>query len=240
MRERLQARLSASPNMLLPLWAVTAAFITYFCMYAFRKPFSAGTFEGATFLGGAIELKTAFVISQVIGYTISKYVGIKVCSETTRQSRFGRLVGVIAVAEIALLFFAVLPGSSKVIAIFLNGLALGVVWGLVVAYLEGRRTSEFLLAGLCCSFIVASGVVKDVGRWLMSLGISEYWMPFATGALFFPLLLVTAYLLNWTPEPSEADEAERVKRAPMTAASASHSSSASPWASPRSSLCISA
>ena len=35
-----------------------------------------------------------------------------------------------------------------VAAIFLNGLPLGMVWGLVILYLEGRRTSELLLVGL--------------------------------------------------------------------------------------------
>ena len=38
-------------------FCIVAAFGTYFCMYAFRKPFTAGTFTGQTLLG--IEAKTA-------------------------------------------------------------------------------------------------------------------------------------------------------------------------------------
>src|SRR5690606_31023609 len=144
--------------------------------------------------------KTAFVISQIIGYTLSKYAGIKVCAEMKHSQRLSYLFGAIFFAELALLLFAVLPGNWKIAAIFLNGLPLGMVWGFLVSYLEGRRTSEMLLAGLSCSYIVASGAVKDVGLWLMStFGITEFWMPFVTGLAFLPLFGVSAFLLNWTP-----------------------------------------
>ena len=49
---------------------------------------------------------------------------------------------------------------------FINGLPLGMVFGLVMAYLEGRRQTEMLAAVLCASFIVSSGFVKSVGKWL--------------------------------------------------------------------------
>ena len=74
----------------------------------------------------------------------------------------------IAVAMAALAVYGALPGDWKVVAIFFNGLPLGLVWGLVVRYLEGRRSSELLLAGLSCSFIVSSGIVKDIGRAVMN------------------------------------------------------------------------
>ncbi|GIS60154.1 MAG: hypothetical protein CM1200mP2_23790 [Planctomycetaceae bacterium] len=105
-----------------------------------------------------MDLKTAFVISQIIGYALSKVIGIKVCAEIDRQKRApGGLVWMIVVAELSLLLFAILPNNLKVVAIFFNGLPLGMVWGLVVLYLEGRRTSEMLLAGLSCAYIVARG-----------------------------------------------------------------------------------
>jgi len=66
-----------------------------------------------------------------------------------------------------------------------------------------------------CSFIVASGIVKDVGRWLLGLGVSEYWMPAAAGALFFPALFLSATLLDRLPDPDLADQAEREARLPM-------------------------
>ena len=211
-------------------YAVTAAFCTYFCMYAFRKPFTAATYEDLYFAGSQIELKTAFVISQIIGYTLSKFLGIKVCSEASRGRRAIMLVALIVSAEIALVLFAIVPRELKVVAIFFNGLPLGMVWGLVVLYLEGRRSSDILLPGLACSFIVSSGVVKDVGRALMAgdpirlfgIGlpnplppVTEFWMPAATGLVFLLPFLLAVWLLNQVPEPTIEDAAARTARQPM-------------------------
>ena len=145
-RGRITRWLETAPPAALVLYAIAASFSTYFCMYAFRKPFSVGQYAGLSL--GPLELKTAFVIGQILGYTVSKYAGIKVCSEMTRGRRAAALVLFILFAEAALVLFAVAPPGMKVLAIFLNGVPLGMVWGLVVWYLEGRQTSELLLAGL--------------------------------------------------------------------------------------------
>ena len=197
-------------------FASLAGFVAYFSMYAFRKPFAAARFDGQHFLNSEVSLKTAFVISQLLGYTISKYLGIKVCPEVRPHRRTATLILLIVAAELALVGFAVLPGNWKVIAIFCNGLPLGMVWGLVVWFLEGRMTSELLLAGLACSYIVSSGAVKDVGRWLMSAyGVGEAIMPMATGLLFLPPFLLATWLLGQLPPPSAADQAARARRSTM-------------------------
>ena len=94
-------------------------------------------------------------------------------------------------------------------------------------YLEGRRTSELLLAGLSCSFILSSGCVKMIGLRLMdALALTEFWMPFATGLVFFPLFVLSVWLLNQVPQPSAADMAARTQRKIMTGASIGCHSSA--------------
>lgn len=189
-------------------------------MYAFRKPFSAAKFSGEEFEFFGLELKTTFVISQILGYAASKYMGIGFCSSAKRPQWNLFLIGLVVWAELCLLAFAVLPGSWGVIAMFLNGLSLGMVWGFVVRYLEGRQVSDMLLAALCTSFVVASGVTKDVGRWVMSAhGVTEHWMPFVTGLLFLPLFLLTAWLLDQIPDPTPEDQAHRTERLPMNNAS---------------------
>jgi hypothetical protein len=211
----LATRLTTAPPVAFVLYAGAAGFATYFCMYAFRKPFAAATFADASFLGTRVNLKTAFIISQILGYTLSKYIGVKVCSETAHSRRAYLLVTLILCAESALLLFALTPPSVQAVALFFNGLPLGLVWGLVVSYLEGRRTSEILLASLSCSFIVSSGIVKDVGLWLLRSGVSESWMPFAVGLLFLPPFLASVWFLNQLPPPDVADIAVRVRREPM-------------------------
>ncbi|MEE2888727.1 MAG: DUF5690 family protein [Planctomycetota bacterium] len=214
----LKRTLEGSSAGALSMYAIFAAFTTYFCMYAFRKPFAASDYGGLKFLGTAYDLKTIYVIAQIVGYTISKYVGMKICSEAGKSGRAKLLVGLILTAWGSLLLFAILPVSLKVVAIFANGLPLGMVWGTVVLHLEGRRTSEFMLAGLSCSYIIASGVVKDVGLWLMSdYGVSDYWMPFVTGGIFLLPFLFGVYLLSKLPLPTQADRDERSARTQMYA-----------------------
>ncbi len=208
--------LSARPYALVMVLASIAAFSAYFSMYAFRRPFTAATFEGQTFLGGVIGLKTVLILSQILGYTLSKYIGVKICSEANASRRAPLLLGLIATAWGSLLLFGILPGSWKTLAIFLNGLPLGMVWGLVVAYLEGRKCSDALMAILCGSFILASAAVKDVGRWLMSgWGVTESWMPALTGALFLPVFAIAVFTLACLPPPNAEDIAVRKPRVPM-------------------------
>ncbi|MDF1564862.1 MAG: DUF5690 family protein [Deltaproteobacteria bacterium] len=194
-------------------YAIFAAFTAYFCMYAFRKPFSVATFEGETF--GPLSLKIALVISQVVGYALSKFISIKLVSEIPARRRALALIVLIGLAEGALLLFALLPPGGKIVAIFLNGLPLGAVWGLVFGFLEGRRTSEILGAGLSTSYIVSSGAVKTVGKWLLQAGVSESVMPALTGLLFAPLFLGAVWLLKQLPPPDAADIAARTRRQPM-------------------------
>ena len=228
------------------LYAVFAAFWAYFCMYAFRKPFAAASYHNYQYeislswlLDGSVEpltitLKTAIIIGQIVGYTLSKFIGIKICSEITRRGRPVALIGFILFAQFCWLLFAVLPDEWKFAAAFLNGLPLGMIWGLVVSYLEGRKSSEILLAGLSCSFIIASGMVKSVGAWIignswiknfatqqLSVATADYdylieaWMPALTGFLFLPGYLLAVWLLNQIPNPSAEDEQLRVHRKPM-------------------------
>jgi hypothetical protein len=89
------------------------------------------------------------------------------------------------------------------------------VWGVVFSFLEGRRTSEILGAGLSCAYVVASGVVKSVGSGLLSAGVSEAWMPATTGLLFLPIFLLAVRGLSLIPPPSASDVAARTAREPM-------------------------
>lgn len=197
------------------LVAAAAAFCTYFCMYAFRKPFTAGTFEGQEIFG--FGLKTVLVVSQLLGYMLSKFIGIKVISEMDPKHRAVTIVGLILTAELALVGFAFLPLPLKIFMLFLNGLPLGMVFGLVLGYLEGRRQTEALSAALCASFIISSGVVKSVGRWLIEdFGVSEFQMPMLTGLLFLPATFLSVWVLRSTPAPDEQDVQLRTERKVMT------------------------
>ena len=196
------------------MWAVLSAFGTYFCMYAFRKPFTSAGFEGTEF--GGLPLKSLLVTSQILGYTISKFIGIKVISEMPTGRRAQTLLMLIAAAELSLILFAIVTPPWNAVFMFLNGIPLGMVFGLVLSFLEGRRITEALSAGLCASFILADGFTKSVGAWLLTQGISEFWMPSIAGAIFVLPLAGCVYMLAKTPAPTATDKHERSERVQMT------------------------
>ncbi|HEY5083492.1 MAG TPA: DUF5690 family protein, partial [Rhizomicrobium sp.] len=198
------------------LYGGLMAFGAYFAMYAFRKPFTVASFASAAPV--LVEYKIALVIAQVLGYALSKVAGIKVISEMPAQRRAVAILVLIGAAELALVLFALIPAPWNIALLFANGLALGMIWGLVFGFLEGRRLTELLGSMLCASFIVSSGVVKSVGETVMLRGwANEYWMPAVTGLLFTPLLLICVAGLALLPPPNAEDERLRVARAPMNA-----------------------
>lgn len=198
------------------LYGGLSAFATYFAMYAYRKPFAAASYAHVAGWPFAIDFKVVLVIAQVAGYALSKAIGIKIVSEMHARHRAPAILLLIGFAEVALIIFAVAPPIIGVAALFANGLGLGIIWGLVFGFLEGRRLTEVLGAILCASFIVSSGAVKAVGARLLFAGlVDERWMPALTGLIFSPLLLLSVAALAQLPPPDAADEAERTPRVPM-------------------------
>ena len=215
---RMRLWLTKANPVVFVMFAGLAGFCAYFSMYAFRKPFTAATFDAVAGWDFALDYKIALVIAQVAGYALSKLIGVKVIAEMRPERRAAAIVLLIGFSWIALVLFALVPAPWNVVALFMNGLPLGLIWGLVFGFMEGRRTSEVLGAILCASFILSSGVVKSVGKTLMDgWQVSEFWMPAAVGVVFMPLLAISVMALAALPPPSAADEAERVARRPMMA-----------------------
>jgi MFS family permease len=199
------------------LYAAIVVFLAYTMIFGFRKSFTVATFDGMAIAG--YSYKTILVIAQMLGYLLAKFYGIKYISELKRTGR-GRIILVLtAIAWLCWLFFPIVPLPYNVIFLFINGFPLGMLWGVVFSYVEGRRSTDFIGAALAVSFIFASGFVKSVGAWLMvNFGISEFWVPFYTGLVFaFPLLFFV-YLMERIPTPSEEDISYRAARTPMTPA----------------------
>lgn len=207
----MKTTISKNNTMNVTLKAAIAAFGVYFSMYAFRKPFTIASFNDLEFFG--FDYKILIIIAQAIGYFISKFIGIKFISELKPEKRIVFLLAFIAVAELALLGFAVVPAPYNILFMFINGIPLGMIWGIVFSYIEGRKTTEIIGLFLCSSFVVSSGVVKSAGKYLMDhFGISEFWMPFTTGLLFIIPLVIFANVLNKIPAPNEEDIALKKER----------------------------
>lgn len=125
------------------IWLMAfSAFMVYTSMYGIRKPYTAGAYTGITQFG--ISYKVVLVTAQVIGYMISKFIGIRFIAEIDRTKRKQYILKLIGAGWLSLFLFAVVPFEYKFICLFLNGLPLGMIWGLVFSYLEGRKMTDFL------------------------------------------------------------------------------------------------
>ena len=195
-----------------------AAFCVYFAMYGFRKPIAAAQLGGEPAAIMGLDYKTALILFQAVGYALSKVIGVHVVSVHRPEHRTRLILILIGAAWVALLLFALLPARFGPLAMLLNGLPLGMIWGLVFSYIEGRRNSEVLASILTASFILSSGMTRSVGSLLLEHGVSAFWMPALTGLVFAPLLLAGMVALARSPLPDVADNAARGIRSPMTPA----------------------
>ena len=203
-------------QVLVALYAALVAFLAYASVYAYRKPFTVATFEGLSFFG--ISYQSLLIISQGLGYMLSKFWGIKFISELKQLGRWKTSAILIGVAWLCLLLFAIVPAPFGMICLFVNGFMLGFMWGIVFSYIEGRRTTDFIGSVLAVSFIFAGGFTRSIGKWLMiKWNVSEQWMPFMTGLVFSVPLIFFLILLERIPKPDANDIDERTQRTPMTA-----------------------
>jgi hypothetical protein len=216
-RSPLTEKLRNTNAVLFTLYASVAAFCLYTCIYAFRKTYTAATFDGLYYAGHSY--KAWLIIFQVLGYGTAKFFGIKFISELKAHSRTSGILLMVSIAGIAWLFFALVPAPYNIIFLFMNGFPLGLVWGMVFGFLEGRRMTEVLGAALSVSFIFSAGLCRSVGSYLMrDWNVSETWMPFVASCVFLLPLLIFLWLLDKIPPPTALDEQLRTKRRPMDAA----------------------
>ena len=190
-------------------------FLTYASVYAFRKPFTIGLYLDEPKIFG-VDYKNILVIAQVLGYTLSKFYGIKFIAELNKAGRGWSILILIFLSFIPLLLFPLFSSPWNIVFLFLNGLPLGVLWGLIFSFVEGRKTSDFIGAAMAVSFIVSSGFVKTVAKWIqLTYQVQENWIPFYTGLVFLVPVTILVYLLEKIPDPSPEEAAEKSIRVPM-------------------------
>lgn len=196
---------------LLILWAGGAALLSYSLVYALRKPYTAASFDGLTFLG--TDYKVAVTTIQILGYVIAKFFGIKIISELKKENRFRFFVGSAILAEAALIGFGLLSAPYNVVAMFVNGLSLGCMWGVIFSFIEGRKVTDILASLLGVSMVFSSGLAKSLGLFVMNeMQVDPFWMPAVIGGLALPVLAFTGYMLKRLPQPTAEDIALRNER----------------------------
>lgn len=198
-----------------PVYAAVITFLTYAMVYGFRKPFTVATYGDVAPVFG-VAYKSCLVISQVLGYMLSKFYGVKFIAELKRYGRGKMILSLAGISWLALLLFAVVPDPYNIPLLMLNGFPLGLIWGIVFSFVEGRKATDFIGAALAVSFIFSSGFVKTVTGFLQQqFAIPEFWLPFFAGLVFLIPLLIFVWLLEKIPPPSAEDKLLRTERKEM-------------------------
>jgi len=214
----LQNSLTLSParnKLAVTLFASIITFLTYCTVYGFRKGFTICTFDGIAYAG--VSYKVWLVISQVLGYASSKFYGIRFISELKKMGRGKVILYLTGISWLALFLFAITPAPWNIVFMFINGFPLGMIWGIIFSYVEGRMTTDFIGAALSVSFIFSSGFVKSIAEYIrLHFNITELWVPFYTGLAFAIPLIICVYFLEKIPPPTEGDIISRSKRLPMS------------------------
>lgn len=196
------------------LWAGGAALLSYSLVYALRKPYTAAAFNGLEVFG--MDYKVVVTIVQIVGYVLSKFMGIKLISELRRENRLRFIFLSVITAELSLLLFGLLPTPYNIGAMFLNGLSLGCMWGVIFSFIEGRRVTDILASLLGVSMVVSSGVAKSAGLFVMDTWhVSAFWMPALIGAIALPVLFLLGWALNRLPDPTPDDIVCKSEREPL-------------------------
>ena len=213
----LKESLAKRSSLFLAIYASIFLFITYTCTYALRKPFTAALYEGDYLWG--FDAKLLYVMAQIIGYACSKFIGVRILPGMKKNQRALYSIGLMSFSEIMLIGFGYFSLALKVVCIFLSGIPLGMIWGILFSYIEGRRISEILNVGVSVTLIISSGIVKSIGQFVLdTFHVTEYWMPAITGALCYPIMILSVLFLNQIPEPNEIDKIQRTERQPMSKA----------------------
>lgn len=174
----------------------------------------AATFDGMEIWG--IDYKVGLFVAQLTGYALSKFIGIKFISELRNERRLPLLIGFLVAAWLAMVGFAFTPLSAGPFWLFINGMPLGMIWGIVFTYCEGRRLTEVITVILTANFIISSGIIKTIGRLTLAAGVSEQMMPVVVGMMAFPLLALAGWMLSVIPDPAEKEIVHKAARKPMS------------------------
>lgn len=194
--------------------------ITTFClytlMYAIRKPFSALTYNNILVWG--VNVKIWMVLAQLLGYTLSKFIGIKILGGIKNKDRSTYLIGILSIATIPLFLIQYSNAAWWPLLMLLNGFPLGLVWGIIFSFVEGRKFTELIGAILACTFIFSSGWVKSFGLYLQNIfHLNSIQIPFTTAFIALIIAAFVIKLLEKLPPPSEEDKLLRNAREPLNA-----------------------
>ncbi|CAK8990004.1 unnamed protein product [Durusdinium trenchii] len=168
-------------------------------------------------LGRDLSLQECISMAFVLGFGAAKLPAMRL---QTSNFFFRYRLGILLMMLFLSMALAALAGLLpipilQVLCIFGSSFVSSFLYGGIVTYLEGRRSTEILLASISASLVFAGTVSRACAAELLHWGVPPRLMPLLLGSVSF---LLAAFLLVETaraPPPSRADVAARSARTAM-------------------------
>eukprot|EP00913_Durusdinium_trenchii_P009880 g9273.t1 len=166
-------------------------------------------------LGRDLSLQECISMAFVLGFGAAKLPAMRL---QTSNFFFRYRLGILLMMLFLSMALAALAGLLpipilQVLCIFGSSFVSSFLYGGIVTYLEGRRSTEILLASISASLVFAGTVSRACAAELLHWGVPPRLMP-----LLLVSFLLAAFLLVETaraPPPSRADVAARSARTAM-------------------------
>ena len=166
---------------------------------------------------GGHSFKVWMVISQVLGYMLSKFIGIRLYPNSGSHARAKGIVLMVSIAGLSRLGFALTPTPYNLIWLFLTDFHSGWcgVWYLDIWRAEN---SQKYWAQSLSVLHFSAGFAKRSADFSCVTGASEFWMPFGVNLFIFPPLLIFLWMLDKIPPPTPRRRSPAHQTRPMTGA----------------------
>ena len=170
--------------------------------------------------GSLVDRQSALALAQSLGYFFSKIPAIALMSSSmffnNRQAVISALYVVTAIfCGVGFIIFDNAPIGQSV-AVGLSSLTVGMVYGGMISYAEGRGNTEIVVAALNLCLVLAGGLARVVGTALVNTRMKVQYVPGAACLIGLVVGLFLLDVLAHMPPPSRKDQERRGVRRAMT------------------------
>ena len=204
LQARLRAAMERSETLSVALPAA-CIFVSYFFTYVVKYSIFVVEYGGTTVSG--VGLKELFGYALTVGYGVGKIPAYIYAPGIKRRNRLRSLVllnAAYAVLSVGFLPFGAPFGAVQVLGLTLGCVSASAIFGIVLAYMEGRQTGELLMATMNAVVVGGAGACRAIARKALDSGVPGRWMPTACTVAYAPLALAALYVPAlhgvWVPD----------------------------------------
>lgn len=160
-----------------------------------------------------ISPKELLVLAFTLGFALGKIPAILFVSNLPPWKRLKFLLTTVSIAYVLIVgFFSITPTLVQAILVLLGAIPLSSMFGVLTQYLEGRRATEELSAGLSIVLLLGGAVSRCLASSVFGLLKEWDYVPLIIASAYMPICLVSLVVLDTTPPPTKVDVTQRQER----------------------------